>query len=417
MAHKICPGWIIRDYLMSIGGTEVSPLPSNIWQLLSNSTKVVPEFHSSVVLPGKKQYRLIDVIIAKVLSLLLPDYGWLALSSANLRGLELQGEALLFDIPEFDIRGRELIIGRCTPIRASAGLRQLSLDIVHVLGKSEPAHLVLVVPAGVTEQVRSLTKRDYEKSARRSLLLLSRPELERLIQHFFGSLEDIIRRCLSPQDAETISRYFESCVCEIAAGPEIKSKVQEKGETGKAFQVYLEIQAPLPMVPLKLYWRWPEAIDDSGSKGPSIQLISPSAAGSRDGVQLDFTARLSLSVRLKFRSFRSGRQQLGSILLTNLEGTVRREMNLGEVYLVEQYHPVFYRDPYISTLNAFGDLLRQVEAGRIHVATVVGSGGSGKTRLCEEFGFCAEQIGFRWISRSHLNHQAQPFRIFGDLLR
>jgi len=387
-----------------------------VWSLLSRPVEHTPEIDPSVRLSPGQRYHLLDILVARLLSLLLPQHGWTVTSNTRHRGAEMQGEEVLFDIPEFDVHGRELVLCASTPISLQADLGDLTSITLDVLTRGEPAHFILAIPAMIDDQTWQAAKHGYERSIKKAFVLLTRRELESLIHRHFAALNSLIQACLTSREAREVARYFQPGKIDIPWDVVIKIDAPEKGETGKPFLVYIEIQPLFSAYTLRILWR-PEPVKSWPRSATSTQLISPSEAGCEPGLELACAHQFSVLVRLKLRCFRPGRQRLGSILVSTGEGAMRREVGLGDIDLVEQYHPVFYRKPYQADLNNFDDFLAQAEAGHLHVVVVVGSGGSGKTRLCEEFGFSAEQRGFRWISRSHPNHQDQPYKIFGDLFR
>src|SRR5947209_4110086 len=112
-----------------------------VWSLLRSSVSRPPLIHPSVSMAIGRRYRLLDILIARVLSLLLPEFGWLMTTSTKYRRVELFGECTLFDIPELEVRGRDLVIGLCAQGQKKVDLPHLSADAIRVLGEEEPAHL------------------------------------------------------------------------------------------------------------------------------------------------------------------------------------------------------------------------------------------------------------------------------------
>jgi hypothetical protein len=390
---------------------------SQVWDLLSKAPgRPAPDGHDlDLFFTETRGYPLLDLLFAKVIARLLPDYSWVLEVGSGPDLTCLRGEHSLFELPVLDVRGHDLITGCCTHSRRS-GFRALQRALHAVLEPASPAHLLLLSPDPVSEQLRAEVARECGRIGTKAIAILGRTELEYLFSQHLEYLRSSIRENLDVDQARLVERHLESLPPFPPLAPAVEVTLPPKGETGVPFVVTLVIKLSLPVEQLILRWEWQGAMLGSTATSP-VQLISSPAAARTQGLALDLRNRLTLAVRLKFRSFQAGRQLLGSFGLYSEENRLLTRVSAGAIEVVELYEPAFYRAPYLEHLNVFDDFLRQSESGHVHAVVVVGSAGSGKTRLCEEFGFSSEQRGFRWISRSHPHHQDQPYKIFADLLR
>ena len=98
---------------------------------------------------------------------------------------------------------------------------------------------------------------------------------------------------------------------------------------------------------------------------------------------------------LEFLIYAIGSPQLGTveILRTDKHDEVTCSQLLPPVEVVENLRPPFFDVPYREPLYELERGLAHAHAGRVSVVSIVGAGGAGKTRLCEEMCLEARRSG------------------------
>jgi len=121
---------------------------------------------------------------------------------------------------------------------------------------------------------------------------------------------------------------------------------------------------------------------------------------------------------LEFLTYAVGRQSLGTVAIHLPEKAAEEklEASLPWVEVIENLRPPFYDAPYREPLDDLTRGLDRARAGKISSVAVVGAGGAGKTRLCQEMCLEARRHGAYVVSARQANTTEAPRRIFANLL-
>jgi hypothetical protein len=168
----------------------------------------------------------------------------------------------------------------------------------------------------------------------------------------------------------------------------------------------------------RIWWR-PQA---DGDEEGAVTLVGPISADGPAGAALAPRVSgdhpLTASSTIELITYVVGSVDLGEIAVGTEEGgpDSAERVALGRVNVVETMRPRFFDRPYRAGLNRLSDLYDQVLAGGVASVGVVGAGGSGKSRMCEEFALERRRRGCDVVMARHAKTHDEPHRILGDLL-
>lgn len=388
--------------------------PDEIWDSLREVTRFTPPAVISQGVHGR--YQLLEVLMARIMSLLQPDYEWTVTRVSQDHGMDFVGRHVLFDVPALDLRSEDTITGQCKRARTvqSPG-RAVAWDVLRMVPAVRPSHIILAMASHVSPALRNQTLEYLTTTFHRQVTYLGIEEIDYLIRRYLHQLRPLFEQVLGER-APVVLAHF-SVPRGSVITPEVGMRAPVIGETGKPFEVIVQVRSGgTPLDEFRLRWEWAESRRDD--EPPALlRLLTPLAAARPEGVPFSHGERLAASVPIKLVGYHPGFQDLGSLVLLSASGAEVFRTPLGSIELVDQYHPPFYRAPFTPLLNEFDEAWQQARSGHTQCIAVIGAGGAGKSRLCQELGFQVEQDGGSYISRSHPNHLDRPYQIFGDLLR
>ena len=91
-------------------------------------------------------------------------------------------------------------------------------------------------------------------------------------------------------------------------------------------------------------------------------------------------------------------------------------ISLGRVQVVENMRPRFFDRPFRANLNRLEEAYTEASAGGSACIALVGTGGSGKSRLCEEFCLDKRRRGAVVVVASQAKTLDDPNRVMAELL-
>ncbi|HEX2207695.1 MAG TPA: AAA family ATPase [Longimicrobium sp.] len=362
------------------------------------------------------RYQLLEVLVARIMSLMQPEYEWTVTHVSQDHGMNFVGRHVLFDLPSLDLRSVETITGQYKRARKLQNPgRAVAWDIDRMVPSAGPSHIILAVAGLASPELRRKTVEKFTNAFHRPVTYLGIEEIDYLIRRYLSHLQPLIEQVLGERAAAVLTHF--SSQPERTIPPEVQTRTPVIGETGKPFEIIVQVRSgSMPLDELRLRWEWPEYVGDEGPV-TLFRLLTPLQAAQNDGMPFSPEERFAASVALKLVGYHPGSRDLGSLVLCSAAGAQVYRTPLGSIDLADRYHPPFFRAPFVPLLSEFEELWRQARAGHTHYIAVVGAGGAGKSRLCQEMGFQAEQDGGFYLFRSHPNHLERPYQIFGDLLR
>lgn len=368
-------------------------------------------------LPHTVNLQPFEVIVAAVFAKLRPDYDWWVTPNRKDRGLDFLGKTVFLTSKELGIDAAITIGGQCKKRSPKKDLvNELAGSFIKMARTHHPTFFVAAFAAALNPKRIAEAKQDLEHELRRHCHILDRPQLENLIGANLNAAEPIIRQAFSPTDAEYVLKYFDA-----QSGNKRSVDIQGFAPTsvlaGESFRLRLKIlSSSLSVDQFRLVW------------SPSLQrqsaiLIAPLGAASSDGVELN----LQMSARedpfvveqdMEFLIYAVGSQPLGRVSIhpggDNTEVIAVRD--LPTVDVIENLRPPFYDVPYREPIDEIERGLARAQTGRVSSVAVVGAGGAGKTRLCEEMCLESRRRGAFVVSARQAHTTEAPRRILANLL-
>jgi hypothetical protein len=153
---------------------------------------------------------------------------------------------------------------------------------------------------------------------------------------------------------------------------------------------------------------------------PPVGLLGPDA---ELGVECQANSMrddpLSAQVSIEMISYSVGRIDLGEVIIgrqAEMEAGRAKNIALGTVQVVENIRPRFFERPFRGCLTKLSSEYEQALARGVNSVAVVGAGGSGKSRLCEEFSLEKRRRGCQVVQAKQTKTLDDPHRLLADLL-
>jgi hypothetical protein len=351
-----------------------------------------------------RKLQVFEVLSAYLLSLVEPDFRWTVTPMQNDRGVDFRGEKRLFRLrPHDDFR--MIVAGQC---KASAGVKKpLTSDLWDLLDTAHPSIVYIVLMTRISPKRISDARRKFERREHLPCRILDLDSVVDLLGLQRKEVRRFIDKALVPKDAGVLLEFLD----QIPAAPDIGIKVGIKapGQTraGSPFEIRVTAESFL-LAGKTIAVRW--------NRGPEITVIKPAVLNTPQGFKLPPDSGFRSQFTLKVVAYHVGELDLGELVF-EIDSKPVKTVPVGWVTTVDEYQPQFFWEPYESLRVDFLELLELAAGNAPQAVAVVGQGGTGKTRFCQELGYLAEQQDGYYIFVAHPQNRTQPYRIFGLLLQ
>lgn len=397
-----------------------------VWELLvKNFEWAVPADHPVKVFdrrPGDGAVRLqiFEAVVTVILTEIRPEFVWQVTANQHDGGLDFIGTQKLLDDEALGISAAITVGGQCKKVSSMTTVMQaVSPSVLDMIDNHGPTCVVVALSAQVARERVDDAQAKLERRTNRQILILDRQQIEGLIRQNLSVVEEIVGRGLAGREAEEVLRYFAHDRDRsplLAVVPTAPARVL----AGEPFQVDVTVQSTLVSASAARIWWAPSR--RSGRPAP-VDLIGPIGVESPAGVALRsagagdefFLARLSL----EFVSHAVGRVDLGEILVGHEDDGPDDPWSrtaIGDVQVIENMRPRYYAKPFSAGMDRLVAAHDRVTAGGVEVVGVVGSGGSGKSRLCQEFALSQRRQGTSVVAARQTKTHDDPHRVLADLL-
>ncbi|HEY0310946.1 MAG TPA: AAA family ATPase [Allosphingosinicella sp.] len=393
-----------------------------VWDLMTRDLKLAAEELVSAGIEtevpprsgayAERQYQIFEVVTAIVFSKLRPDYRWSVSPRSKDGGIDFVGRSDFLKSIPLGIDASIIIGGQCKKRnRAGKLLDELAGSLIAMGRRLRPTFFIAVVSARLSEERVTSAKRDLEGELRRHCHIFDRRGIEALIADQIDAVAPILRAGLSKPQSDGVVRYFSrrgGSKFSLHVAPAARSM-----QAGAPFRLVVDIRHQgAGSAPLRLRWV-------PGPSGPAPTLVAPVGGDFPEGAPLSlgkdpidpFADRLEL----EFLTYSVGVIPLGSVEVQG-PGSISTRATLPDVEVMPNLRPRFYATPYRRQLEAITEALGHAEAGEPTVLAVLGNGGSGKTRLCQEAGLEGRRRGAEYITAEQVVSIERPYRIFAELL-
>jgi hypothetical protein len=407
--------------------TQDSDTGKQIWSLMAKdfywSRDALRELRVKVhspagnLSPEEVKLQPFEVIVAAVFAQLRPDYDWWVTPNRPDGGVDFIGRGVFLTSKELGIDAAITIGGQCKKRgKVKDVVGELSGSFVRMAQTLHPTLFVAAFSAPLTAKRVADARRILEAALQRHCHILDRHQLESLIGANLTAAKPIIRQAFTRKDADFILEYFRK---QAGSVPTLTVRVSAPSSAlaGESFSVRLQIsRSSISDNSLRLRWH--------PSTGQSAaMLVAPLAADSKGGLPLDFQIVSSedpfvLELDLEFLLYAVGPQPLGTVVIHSAARHAEpvAVAKLPDVDIVENLRPPFYDVPYREPLDTLKRGLARARSGKVSSIAVVGAGGAGKTRLCEEMCLESRRHGAYVVSARQAHSAEFPRRILANLL-
>jgi len=384
--------------------TAVAKEEADFWQIvLTNRPRArfgnAPIFDAA---DSRKQFQIFEVMVVAALAFEYRDLTWRVCQAVKDKGIDFTASREEIYFPGLGLRIAPLLVGQVKRQRRyerydlTADLHKIRdnwrhLPITAVLFVLGAAKLDEAKLEAFLNSVGVLTNRLYVIDAVRVLALIGRCR-DRILP--------LLANCLSGEEPKTIERFLDRVQPPQADAVEASlSHHPNFAQTGRplVFRVQFASRIPLPRRNILLVHH-----PDPAEANP-VEVIYPSRLRGK-GFEVRIEGSRPQSVDIQLRCFAAGRRKLGQIAFVDPIGhQLIQSVPLGELDFEAVFEPPFLPGPNQAVIDCGKALIRRAAAGNAESLAVTGSGGAGKTKLCEQLLTIAGDDGFRSISIQHPN--------------
>jgi hypothetical protein len=404
-----------------------------IWALLIRDFFWQPEPHLGVeilklqrnIKLKKAKFQLFEVLMTVLLAQIRPEYRWYVTPNRADHGIDFIGKGPFLNSEELGIAAAITVGGQCKKRNQVSNIvEEVAGSLARMARIANPTFFVIAFSANLNRKRIEEAQDILEHSLQRHCHILERSQIEALIRNNIDHLYPIIRLALTAREADFVHHYFMAQAAHPDVTLRIDANAPNKVLAGEAFRVSVKVSGSIePKAMLWLRWLPHEASDDKlASDG--ITLIGPIGGDTKKGIHLNRIITQDdnpflTQVILEFITFAVGNRDLGKICLEEESFKDRHRrcvIQLPSTQVVENLRPRFYERPCREIFHAMREEYEKTRASSLTAVSISGSGGAGKSRVCEEFAIEVRRDGGIFISAKQANSQEYPRRILVNLL-
>lgn len=380
-----------------------SEVSNEILEIFRRPVKYVPGQINKNKYECDREFQLFEVLSTYLMSLIESGFEWTVTPLQHDQGVDFYGEKILFQLPGLEEQVRVTIAGQC---KASKNAKTpLPSDLWRLLRSVNPTIVFVFWMSDISKKRILDAQATFSERTFLQCRILGINEVLVLFKLYRQEILHLLHESLNPKDERILRDFIEQLPSIQSENLEVETRVPEKVLAGTPFHVHVKINSLLVCRSgVCVRWNYP----------PDVLLIKPMELISSDGLRLEAEDGFCSSFSIKFVSYYVGEVSLGELVF-EIEGSPPKSVSLGSAVTVDQYHPIFFWEPYQQHRVRFLELLDKAEAHAPVGIAVTGQGGAGKTRVCQELGYLAEQRGAELISISHPQDLEHPHKIFGLL--
>lgn len=366
---------------------------------------------------GRTRLQIFEVMVAAIFARLRPEYEWAVTPNRPDGGLDFVGRNRFLTDDVLGIAAVITVGGQCKKrTRVGDIVQEVAGSLARMAVTIDPTFFVVALSARLSRSRVEDARAILEATHRRHCHILDRTQIEGLIRDHLATVEEILREGLGPDEVAEVLQYF---VTPVPLDPQaLTASGPDRVLAGVPFQVTVDVHAAAAQG-LRAWWR-PDARPETAG---SLVLLGPVAAGVADGASLDVGVGGDLMharVVLDLVSFGSGTFELGELVVspvgTDPDAEALAVAALGQVEVITNVRPRFFARPFRPALERLSEAHGRAQIGGAHVLGVVGDGGSGKSRLCEEFSIQQRRAGSPVVTARQAKSLDDPNRLLVELL-
>jgi hypothetical protein len=380
----------------------------------------VKVFGGSGAPAGPTRLQIFEVAVAAVFARLRPDYDWYVTPNRPDGGLDFVGRQLFLEDEALGIAAAITVGGQCKKrSHVNDIVAEVAGSLARMAATINPTFFVVALSARLTRRRVEAARGILERTHQRHCHILDRRQIEGLLREHLVAIDELLRESLSDSEVRDVLRYFESHR-EHAPWHSVTVAAAERVLAGVPFRVTLTVRSSIVSAQEPRLWWRPSRTTETDAQ--AVTLIGPIGADGPMGVVLvsDHTADdpMQAQCSIEFVTYSIGRVDLGEVLVgMTADGAADAadRIQLGWVQVVETMRPRFFERPFRAGLMRLSQEYERALARGAASIAVVGAGGSGKSRMCEEFSLERRRRGSAVASGRQAKTLDDPNRVLAEL--
>jgi hypothetical protein len=405
-----------------------------VWNLLIRNVRWEPAGNLGIQVSdgvssakGPARLQIFEVAVAATFASLCPEYRWhVTPNLAGDGGVDFIGKKDFLKHEGYGIAAAVTVGGQCKKRQGNVGniVHEISGSLVDMVTTLDPTFFVVALSSHLDHKRIEEARAKVELACRRHCHILDRPQIEGLFSDNLSVLSQILEEShaadggLTAEEMEEVRRYFENRSTNRRPLTSVRVATPDYVLAGTPFTVAVDLRSTA-VAESRLRWRPSQAVRSANAM---VTLIEPASAAMAAGAELSPQAvaddPLQGSGLLELRTHAVGDVDLGEIQVGPAEQqapSANDWISLGTVRAVENMRPRFFEPPFRGQLKRLAERYRQALGGGIATVGVVGAGGSGKSRLCEEFALERRRHGCGVVTAKQAKTLDDPHRLLADL--
>ncbi|MGE5281790.1 MAG: AAA family ATPase [Chloroflexota bacterium] len=404
-----------------------TPAEQRAWELLIENFRWDPPEDLGITVrrqgdapKGPAYLQIFEAAITATFARLRPDYEWQVTPLSGDGGVDFVGTQSFLTHDAYGIAAAITVGGQCKKHQNYSGL--VHHDIFGPLSDMaetiSPTFFVVAFSAHVSEQQVETARQRVEKFLQRDCHILDRPQVEGLLVDHLPVLEQVLAASdLDQHQVQEIRDYF-STLPRAGRARVVAVETPEDARAGESFSVEVKVRSSAAAA-TRLRWR-PTRRGD-GEVAP-VDLVDPVEATMPEGADLAPESSTDdpflLRRLLEFRTHSVGDVELGEIRVepsAHDEDSPAGWTELQKLRITENLKPRFFEAPFKPQLRCLMEEYRRATDRTVVSVGVVGAGGSGKSRVCEEFSMEQRRRGCSVITAKQAKSSNDPHLMLADL--
>ncbi len=395
-----------------------------VWELLTRDyySRLPPDYAVKVLgeVPDGKTVKLqiFEVVVAVMFAQMQPGFEWFVTPNRPDGGLDFVGRQDFLEYGALNIHAAVTVGGQCKKrSRVDDIVGEVAGSLARMATTVNPTFFVVALSARLNPERVQEGRRILEDNYKRHCHILDRRQIEGLIGRYLPVVREILHEGLEEDEVDVVLEYL---AAQQDAQTSIDFSVSTKRRVlaGVPFTVGLDISGLLAADPgARLWW-------EHSGENPSldvVSLITPVAAEGAEGMPLRAEISSDDPIHahhtLELVTHSVGTVDLGWVGVgVESRSDAVEQIELGEVQVIENVRPRFFEPPFRAGLERLAREYDRALASGVESVGVVGMGGSGKSRLGEEFALERKRQGCAVVTAKHAKTHEEPQRILGELM-
>jgi hypothetical protein len=404
-----------------------TPLERRVWKLLIEDFYWDPPEELGIKVrrrddssSGPVRLQIFEVAVTATLAQLRPDYEWSVTPNlAGDGGVDFVGQQQFLTHEAYGIAAAITVGGQCKKHQGDPGTvhHDIAGALMDMADTLKPTFFVVAFSAHVSETRIDKARHRIESTLQRHCHIFDRTQVERLLSDHLSVLDRILAASeLSEHDVRDVHDYF-AALTDAPPEETVSIEIPEDARAGESFNVGISVKSAAATT-TRLRWR--PAIGDNGKVEP-VDLIGPVGATTDDGAVLTSISPTDdpflLQRSLEFRTHSIGDIDLGEVRMGPHPTDEDSEdwKALGKLRIVENMRPRFFEAPFRPQLRFLAEEHMRATEGTVVSVGVLGAGGSGKSRVCDEFSLEKRRGGSTVVTAKQAKSNTDPHLMLSEL--